>query len=71
MDAYITKANAKRLVNNLDISTIDVNKEIFKIEFKWFNDYEVRNLLLIPNSPKFLLIPPRSSEHYTAPRSIF
>ena len=45
MDAYITKANAKRLVNNLDISTIDVNKEIFKIEFKWFNDYEVRNLL--------------------------
>ena len=45
MDAYITKANAKRLVNNLDISTIDINKEIFKIEFKWFNDYEVRNLL--------------------------
>lgn len=45
MDAYITKANAKRLVNNLDISNIDVNKEIFKIEFKWFNDYEVRNLL--------------------------
>lgn len=45
MEAYITNANAKKLVYNLDMNSIDIDKEIFKINFKWFNQYEIKSLL--------------------------
>lgn len=45
MEAYITNSNAKSIVYNLDISSIDTSKEIFRIAFKWFSEYEIRGLL--------------------------
>lgn len=45
MEAYITKANAKNIVFNLDFSVIDTKIEIFRIEFKWFSGYEIRSIL--------------------------
>lgn len=45
MEAFITNSNAKSIVYNLDVNTIDVEGEIFRIEFKWFSIYEVKGLL--------------------------
>lgn len=45
MEAYITKSNAKNIIFNLDVSVIDTQKEIFRIEFKWFSGYEIRSIL--------------------------
>lgn len=45
MEAYITKSNAKNIIFNLDVSVIDIQKEIFRIEFKWFSGYEIRSIL--------------------------
>jgi hypothetical protein len=45
MKAYITNSNSKRIVYKLDLENIDVNEEIFHIEFKWFSKYEIKGLL--------------------------
>lgn len=45
MKAYITNSNSKRIVYKLDLENIDINEEIFHIEFKWFSKYEVKGLL--------------------------
>lgn len=45
MEAYIINSNAKSIVYNLDVSSIDTSKEIFRINFKWFSGYEIKGLL--------------------------
>ena len=44
--AYITKANFKKIIiYKIDINSIKIDEEIYKIDIKWFNKYELKELL--------------------------
>lgn len=45
MKVYITSSNAKRFINQVSLIDIDKTEEIYKIEFRWFNSYEIKDLL--------------------------
>lgn len=45
MNVFITNWNSKRIIDNIDISNISVEDEIYEINFKWFNMTEIKNLL--------------------------
>lgn len=45
METYITKFNSKRIIRDLDLKNFDVSGEIYRIEFKWFSNYEIKELL--------------------------
>ena len=43
---YITRANFKKIViQKIDIKSINIREEIYKITMRWFNQYEVKELL--------------------------
>jgi len=56
---FITNANAKNIVYKMNFN-FDFKEEIYKLDFKWFNNYEVNNLLafklLFKNSYDFFQI---------------
>lgn len=45
MKAYITKSNSKSIVYKLDFDSIDLNEEVYHVDFKWFSKYEIKGLL--------------------------
>jgi hypothetical protein len=45
MKAYVTNSNAKSIIYKLDVDSIDTNQAIYKIDFRWFSNYEVKSLL--------------------------
>jgi len=59
MKAYITNSNSKRIVFRLDLENIDVNEEIYHLEFKWFSKYEIKSILafklLFKNPEEFFI----------------
>ena len=43
---HITRANFKKIIfEKIDIKSINIREEIYKIDLKWFNQYEVKELL--------------------------
>ena len=71
METYITKFNSKRIIQDLDLKNFDVSGEIFRIEFKWFNNYEIKELLafkmLFANPEEFFKLyikRPKDSKKY-------
>ena len=44
MEVFITKANAERIVNQMDLSEIDILEFKRSMKFKWFNNGELKKL---------------------------
>ncbi len=44
MEVYITKANAERIINKMDVSDIQIEEFKEEIRFKWFNTLELQRL---------------------------
>jgi hypothetical protein len=44
MEAFITKANAERIVKKMDLNEVDVTEFRKQMKFKWFNTGELRKL---------------------------
>lgn len=44
MEVYITKANAERIINKMDVSDIEIEDFKKDIRFKWFNKFELKRL---------------------------
>lgn len=45
MQTFITKHNSSKLVFEMDKVDVDINQEIFRIDFIWFGDYEIKEIL--------------------------
>lgn len=70
MEAYITKSNSERILQQIDLKEVDIDSISREMQFKWFNKLELRKLkaieLLYSNPDLFLAkyvkLKPRESQ---------
>jgi hypothetical protein len=45
MKVHITNYNSSKIIQSLDLNKIDIDREVYHIDFKFFSDYEIKYLL--------------------------
>ena len=44
MEVFITRSNAERIINKMDVKALDITEFAEQMQFKWFNNGELGTL---------------------------